>query len=545
MTSTPSSELGQLTILNYQSYPSTAPPRCSHLLISSTGPLEAEISYRPELQPDNSKIFLINLRKDIDTYLQQVKDEKRRPNISLVIRIHGYNVPLKSIITREFPEASQKLARDCAAPGMASDDYILFVHYCWPSERIFSGGPIAWLRALPIFPLSLLVVAIAFSLLINQLAIASAVVLTFVLTLVLLRAVVYFRDRDRAASFGVFDGVEMIRALHQILIERLTQTWPEADLQALIANRFSLSFMAHSMGSFVTTQLVRVLSDVFEQEAQSHFWDGRPDGPFQAPSACSAPESRERVWPESQEPVWTEPDEASPSSAWIGELFVLKRLILASPDIPVWAITTGRSNYLASCLRRFQETYLFVNDADIVLRLASTLANYFVFASRTPVGGYRLGNLSLKERGISSKSSPRGGYGYLGVGAFSSLMVNGFHGSRSLQDQPFDCDPKKLYAFTVLDCTDYLDHAVSSGGAPRRKLSSFKATAHHLRLFNYIATVFQHLLGKCDSHGGYFNGVFCLDLIYSLAVNGRAKTLSKLPHGQQQLERVQIAWMDF
>ena len=49
---------------------------------------------------------------------------------------------------------------------------------------------------------------------------------------------------------------------------------------------------------------------------------------------------------------------------------MLDQLILVAADIPVWAITTGRSNYLASCLRRFHDTVLFVNDADMVLRLA-------------------------------------------------------------------------------------------------------------------------------------------------------------------------------
>ena len=58
----------------------------------------------------------------------------------------------------------------------------------------------------------------------------------------------------------------------------------------------------------------------------------------------------------------------------IGDFFKLKSLILASPDIPIWAITTGRSrsapprrsNFLRACLRRFDEAYLFTNDAEKV-----------------------------------------------------------------------------------------------------------------------------------------------------------------------------------
>lgn len=529
-------EIGQLSILKYQSYPTTAAPRCSHLLISSTAPLEAERRGRPELLPDPSETHLAILRSDIDTYLKRTKDKNNKPKISLVVRIHGYNAPLKSVISREFPEASQKLARDCSDTGIESDDYVLFVHYCWPSERIFSGGPLAWLRALPILPLSLFVLTIAFSLLVNQLALASAVVLTFIITLMLLRDVVYFRDRDRAGSFGVFDGVEMIRALHFILRERLIAQWPAVDLKSLIGTGFPLSFMAHSMGSFVTTQLVRVLSDVFEPEAQRHFWENRANGPFQAPDACPAPNGQRQIWRE-------EGGAPQPNSR-IGELFVLKSLILASPDIPIWAITTGRSNYLASCLRRFQETYLFVNDADIVLRLASTLANYFVFPSKTPLGGYRLGNLSIKQRGVKPASGAIGGYGCLGIGAFSSLMLHGFNGSRSLQDPPFACDPNGGHNFTVLDCTDYFDRDTFSSRPPRRKLSAFTATALPVRVINYGATTVQQLFKRCDSHGGYFNGAFCLDLIYGLAVHGRAKTLNQLPTFNEHLEKVQIAWMD-
>lgn len=529
-------ETGQLSILRYQSYPTTAEPCCSHLLISSTAPLEAELRDRPELLPDQGGLHLATLRSDIDSYLERTKDKEGTPQISLVVRIHGYNVPLKSIISREFPEASQKLRQDCANTEVEIDDYVLFIHYCWPSERILSGGPIAWLRALPIVPLSLFVLVIAFSLLVNQLAITSAVVLTFVSTLMLLRAVVYFRDRDRAASFGVFDGVEMIRALHYILRERLIAKWPASDLRSLIKTRFPLSFMAHSMGSFVTTQLVRVLSDVFELEAQRHFWDDRENGPFQAPDACPTPNGQRQIWKES--------GVAPQPSARIGELFSLKSLVLASPDIPIWAITTGRSNDLASSLRRFQETYLFVNDADIVLRVASTLANYFVFPSKTQLGGYRLGNLSIRQRGVTPADRVLGGYGCLGIGSFSSLMLHGFNGSRSLQDSPFDCTPGGGQNFTVLDCTDYVDRDTTSSRPPRRKLSAFTATTFPLRAINYIATAVQHLLKRCDSHGGYFNGEFCLDLIYGLAVNGRAKTLNPLPTFIERLEKVQIAWMD-
>ena len=98
--------------------------------------------------------------------------------------------------------------------------------------------------------------------------------------------------------------------------------------------------------------------------------------------------------------------------------------MLASPDIPVWALTNGRANPLQACLPRFQAVFLFSNEAEVVLRLLATLANFFVFPSSSREGGYRLGNVVPLEGGGSwgirrLDLNPIGFYGMRSVGSLN------------------------------------------------------------------------------------------------------------------------------
>jgi hypothetical protein len=274
------------------------------------------------------------------------------------------------------------------------------------------------------------------------------------------------------------------------------------------------------MGTFLTTSLIRVLSNVFDADADSHLWEDNPLGPFAGPS-CPAPTSAKQR------------EQLRRQRAHIGELFILDRLILVAADIPVWAITTGRSNYLASCLRRFRDTVLFVNDADMVLRLASTLANYFVFPSGTRMGGYRLGNLSITGRGRSK------GYGWR-RSDLTELELHGVLRTRPLCEPPFRCPALIGYPLHVVDCTDYTDQG--------RHLSAFTAGNALLRPFNYAATLVLMLLaplgiGQIDSHGGYFRGRFCLDLLYGLALRGVSDEQAPSAQIQAGLEQHRISWI--
>jgi hypothetical protein len=62
-------------------------------------------------------------------------------------------------------------------------------------------------------------------------AVLGELLLGIALTLTLLRMVVYFRDRERASTFGVFDAVGMIRALHRLVKEIGSETGHLTRLQ--------------------------------------------------------------------------------------------------------------------------------------------------------------------------------------------------------------------------------------------------------------------------------------------------------------------------
>jgi hypothetical protein len=495
------------------------------MLISSTAPLEAELPYRSDMEPDDlerSAKRVLELRRHLDQFFRRPGAGTGNQCLRLVVRIHGYNVPLNSV-KNDYAAAERKFQRD--AQRMATDppdDYVLFVDYAWPSERIGAGGPLRWIRAMPVGLLLLFVLGGVLSIAANGVAAALGLLLVGIgITLTLLRVVVYFRDRDRAGSFGVFDAVEMIRALHHLVRDISSHTGSITRLKQRDAGRVSLSFLGHSMGTFLTTALIRVLSNVFDAGADRHLWEDNPlTGPVAGPS-CPAPASEE------------ERDKIRRQLAGIGELFMLERLILVAADIPVWAITTGRSNYLASCLRRFRNTFLFVNDADMVLRLASTLANYFVFPSGTRIGGYRLGNLSISGRGQTD------GYGWRSSD-LRDLELHGALQARPLSEQPFRCPPWIDYPLDVIDCTDYTDQ--------ERHLSAFTAGNALLRPLNYAATLVLMLLaplgiGQIDSHGGYFRGRFCMDLLYELALRGVPDQKERWDQIQAGLKQHRISWI--
>lgn len=516
---------GQLVLMRYQAYPSEEHPCFSHMLICSSAPLEAERPYRRDLDSediDSSTERVKTLRRDLKYFFSKPGAGSGERRMRVVVRVHGYNVPLKSV-KEEYKLDQQRFQQHAAAMDLnRPKDYVLFIHYAWPSEHIGAGGPLRWIRAMPI---GLLMLFLLGAILINAASAVSNVsgqlLLGIGVTLTLLRAVTYFRDRDRAGSFGVYDAVEMVRALHHLVQEISSETDYITRLQRDDAERISLSFVGHSMGTFLTTRLIRVLSNVFDAEADSYLWEGNPlVGPF---AAAGNPIP---VSPEQQE-------QQRLQRSRIGELFVLDRLILVAADIPVWTITPGRSNDLASCLRRFRDTFLFVNDADMVLRMASTLANYFVFPSGTRMGGYRLGNLSLSGRGRIN------GYGWRAAD-MREVKLHGGLRSKLLCGEPFRCPARIGYPLNIIDCTDYTDTG--------RHLSAFTASHALQRPFNYVATLVLMLLaplgiGQIDSHGGYFRGRFCANLIYELALRGIGDNQTPSPQIQADLKKHRISWI--
>lgn len=310
----------------------------------------------------------------------------------LVITVHGYNTSRRGV-QAWYKNIFKYVNRH--DPTIARQPNQVFIGYRWPSESVKPSQLGEALRALPPLPRDLLLTGALSALGLLALyfmtvgrtlwgfGLSLLLVLLFtvgmwMLALVVLRLVAYFRDNYRANNFGVLDLVELLRQIDLALVqhtaaEMFPQTNSPAERRHAEAQsrtywqrrsrqKVKLSFIGHSMGGFVVTNVIRILSDVFDGGAVAQH-------------------------PESD----------------VGDVFRLERLILASPDIPVLTIISSRANFLASSLRRFSESYLFCSEGDIALRIASTAANYIAFPSRTQARGYRLGNVALQnEHGSSS-----------------------------------------------------------------------------------------------------------------------------------------------
>jgi len=562
-------KIRQLVVIDYTPYSDA-----THMLVRSTAPVNAEegslqlpLRGKGETLTDHTEEALQQLRHSLATFLAGFRASHQgsedflvalKDKLKIVLNIHGYSTPLLNFHRNAFLATKNKLTRDRAKLASNKEkfaDYVVFIDYSWPSEQAFSLSPAAVLRATPFLLRLLLILALLIGLagLVVVLTSSGAAGWTLVLgllgglllgistALLLLRMVTYFRDRDRAASAAVYDGVELVRWLHQIFLEEITNAAPQievvTELIALLKEApapagsghppegngkvaVELSLLAHSMGCFVATQLVRTLSDVFDPKALERWRSLGPEGPFSEADPCGAASEKS-------------------TNGSIGDLFTLGQLVLASPDIPVWALTNGRSNPLQACLRRFREVFLFTNDADVVLRLLSTLANFFVFASGSREGGYRLGNVV-----------PLDGSRSWGTRSLDLNQI-GFHGMRgaarlnkplALTQPPFLARTVPASHLNLIDCTDYCDLPVSSKGkgwGPR--LASRGPAWRPLR---YLFTLVAFVRGRLDPHGGYFQGVFCLDLIYQLLLSGSGPVAEISPSLQAKLKHHQISWID-
>jgi hypothetical protein len=256
------------------------------------------------------------------------------------------------------------------------------------------------------------------------------------------------------------------------------------------------------MGCFVVTNTIRILSEVFDDRAI--------EGNY---------------------------------TSEIGNVFCLERLVLVAPDIPVETIMPRRANFLRASLHRCKEAYVFCNEGDLALRLASTVANYFSFPAKDRKGGYRLGNITAKW----AKNQP---YGIINLTGdpqnpvalpFDHLELRAFDGANPLASiRPRETISKetqitleaKSYTpqsniitdwFTYFDCTDYKDYK----GTPNRAnqcdaetlecIVSIARGKSILNLMDYLVLCF---CSSINTHGGYFDGVLSQRLIYDLAFLG-------------------------
>lgn len=508
-------------------------------------------------------------------YKDSIKSKDHLRNVEIVIAIHGYNtggadsdlsiLPMNDKeVDGVWKDPYQKLCRHVNNDELIKQKSgsLVFLGYRWPSETIAAKNFTRSLSALPF----LLKVLLLGSLIIGVVSLSlffwlsSPLFILFIIlaacgcasvvSLVILRAIVYFRDSYRATNYGVNDLVELIRQLNQGLMELASKDkqfnaedyWQQYPIK--------LSFIAHSMGGHVITQAVRILSDVFDSDAVGE--------------------------------INNEKARKNPSSS-ISKVFSLGRLILVSPDIPVLTITSGRANFLRSSLRRFEEAYLFSNEGDLALRLASTAANYFSFPAKTKIQEHRLGNVTVRPKpkyiprskskqikeqlpnefelkyspsSKSRKAKKRSQSEYGIVNLDDKSLKEPLHKSllkylevnilNQKQNQGLDLnsqqDPQEAGAttnedsvlianlFTYFDCTEYKDRT-DYPNAPDEdhQVMILDKQTTPLTFLEYLQLGRAYLgysAGKPfaknarDVHGGYYRGKFSQQLMYRLAFVG-------------------------
>ena len=364
-------------VLRLGPLPGSSPDERWHLLESTAS---VEVDRPPEGAPDGS------MDARIGGLARRIADEGG-DEPSVLVFVHGYSNDERSVLAR-----LQK-ARAASAEPSLSGTGTFWVGYRWPSETILSP----WRTVLPglsgalAAALGLGASALALGLLSGRLAAAFLGwgVLASALGAVGRRAVACYRDSWRASNHGVPDLVEFVRRLDRALA-RAREGRPETP-------RVRLSFVGHSMGGFVVTDALRILSDVFDPGSIRAV----DAGGFRAVEAASAPPAPEVAM--APAPLAPEPAArtAAPAaraegpSPDLGASLRLDRLVLVSPDVPAVALVTGRANALGSSIRRCREAHLAGNGGDVVPSAVSRTANRFAYPAGRAAHAARLGNAQV------------------------------------------------------------------------------------------------------------------------------------------------------
>ncbi|MDZ8030667.1 alpha/beta hydrolase [Nostoc sp. DedSLP04] len=502
-------------------------------LVVSTAKLNVETeednSHRYFSSVANKKFFNINDGKAEPSAQEMIekisKSLQSSPDPEIIINIHGYSS------TPSDTETGCKKIYEYVNTHIEQPNKYIFIGYRWPSENPIKTDESGSFRQKLINALSSLPTLLAINLALGlTISVCSAIALLFlnivsnsavhfftamlilsgivssiIFTLIILRISTYFRDIYRASNYGTTDLVELIRQL---------------DYTAKLPpnKRIKLSFISHSMGCFVVTDVIRILSDVFDVKSINK----------------------------------------KPNSD-IGNVFRLGRLVLVAPDIPVESILPGRANFLRSSLRRCEEAYIFCNEGDLALRFTSTAANYFSFPARTRISGYRLGNITVKHFNNKNDSvghTPRYGVvnlhkqdygkGYRLDNPYKYLEIRSSSSEhRKLEEitemsenlvQPADL-------FTYFDCTDYKDDRMKQIGIVS---SAIQKPAINFGNYIFLTLAFIRKSFKntdpqgVDTHTGYFEGAFTQKAIYELAFLGFQGFLQSLSIEGGESEQISI-----
>ncbi|MDZ8091432.1 MAG: alpha/beta hydrolase [Nostoc sp. DedQUE05] len=502
-------------------------------LVVSTAKLNVETeednSHRYFSSVANKKFFNINDGKAEPSAQEMIekisKSLQSSPDPEIIINIHGYSS------TPSDTETGCKKIYEYVNTHIEQPNKYIFIGYRWPSENPIKTDESGSFRQKLINALSSLPTLLAINLALGlTISICSAIALLFlnilsnsavhfftamlilsgivssiIFTLIILRISTYFRDTYRASNYGTTDLVELIRQL---------------DYTAKLPpnKRIKLSFISHSMGCFVVTDVIRILSDVFDIKSINK----------------------------------------KPNSD-IGNVFRLGRLVLVAPDIPVESILPGRANFLRSSLRRCEEAYIFCNEGDLALRFTSTAANYFSFPARTRISGYRLGNITVKHFNNKNDSvghTPRYGVvnlhkqdygkGYSLDNPYKYLEIRSSSSEhRKLEEitemsenlvQPADL-------FTYFDCTDYKDDRMKQIGIVSSAIQkpAINFGNYILLTLAFIRKSFKNTDPQgVDTHTGYFEGAFTQKAIYELAFLGFQGFLQSLSIEGGESEQISV-----
>ncbi|GAB4133258.1 MAG: hypothetical protein Fur0046_03820 [Cyanobacteria bacterium J069] len=432
----------------------------------------ASVSLAVERALPNPKLFrpLFN----IDELAQVIHDRKIH---AITLRTHGYANPAGGFYKFLSDEANYLFAKP--KPGAEPTDTLgedhLYIGYHWPSEQpVFNWGlmrdSLSNLEILLKFLGSLLLLSFIPSIVLISmtelaekldivrdvgpqwhLAIAAGVFFLWLSLLMLLRSVVYQRDRYRAIHYGAPDLGEFFwrldKSLKRLTLKEAGLLEHDKDAAALLKrHRKLVNLIGHSMGGLVLVNVLRVLSDRFGKDDLESNEDG------------------------------------------LGDCLKLGKLILASPDIPLELLREGRSNYVRSAIRRCEQIYLMSSDRDIVLRYLSTLGNWFTEPS-VEMSGLRLGNVFLPpnpEQEVHRAPRRKRRREQLKI-----LLIRGALWSRSAV--------RPTSAYDLFENFSYLDCSKMIGvNAIALDLNPFTAV-----LIDLVNTVF-YLTGRIDVHGGYF-----------------------------------------
>jgi Alpha/beta hydrolase of unknown function (DUF900) len=532
----------------------SALPNIVSYLVASNAPISVEMVEQKDDNVQNN-YSQSKSQQTCETIQEIAKFLIKHQEAEIVIHVHGYNTGEK-----EFAGWVKDIYQYIVEDKFINKKKIIFIGYRWPSESIalkkdedsqsFLTNFLNAMKSLPIFfrtifdssirgiiasftlVLLFLIPFTGTALLLNNpnFLVSLLVFVTafftflfgFVFSAILLRSTIYFRDSYRAVNYGVPDLVELIRQIDNAIVEQNKEH----------NNSTKLSFICHSMGAFVTTNVIRILCDVFDKNS--------------IPNPAQNNSENQQNQP----------------SLKIGNAFSLGRLVLASPDIPIETIMPERSNVLRSSIRRFEESYLFSNQGDYMLRVASTAANYLSFPANTYDRGFRLGNVVVRDYnesfdrtslnlkllhtdadtpqitfGIANQSRQDGRINQNPNSAMKCICIvsdNRYKPLEELRSKNSPVSQKLAVAglFTYFDCTNYRDvtdfRDKTKNNPNVEPLLTKGLDKEVLSFWDNFILIFDNLLRGRNVHGGYFDGKLSQEMLYRLAFLGFKSMLMSL-----------------